>query len=270
MPIDINYLPYQGQVKSRGAYQSIIPAPPLNYWVQCFWQLDVPKGGFYYRSLPDNSVDWIINTKYPDDNFLITPFLSSILFQLAGPVSYFGIRFRILGHQGLVTTPLGEWHALANSIQSIDLLQKGLLESANQHLANTSSFKGRCESLSRLLLKTLKQPKIDPRLARYIRYCHATNSSSVNLSDKQCSEFGLSARQLRRLSQLYLGVSPRAFSRVLRFQHAIHLINTKTVSTQWTEGYYDQSHFIKEFKQLSGLTPVEFRNLSVLYNTTLG
>ncbi|VAW89528.1 hypothetical protein MNBD_GAMMA17-646, partial [hydrothermal vent metagenome] len=36
--------------------------------------------------------------------------------------------------------------------------------------------------------------------------------------------------------------------------------------TAWADVYHDQSHFIHEFKSLSGLTPGQFGRLSVLYN----
>jgi AraC-like DNA-binding protein len=267
MPIDIDYFPYQGRVDDSALYQSYIPNPPLSHWVQSFWQLDVPHGIFQYRSMPDNCVDWIINTEAPQDNILVTPFLSAIVFELTGPVTYFGIRFRILGHQGLITTPLGEWNRDTDFIDSKDIVQIRSLESVNACLASSHSFKQRCKALSNTLLGLLKEPKIDLRLARYIRYCCANKACNISLSEKQCSGFGLSARQLRRLSQRYLGVAPKAFSRVVRFQHALHLIKTDTNSTHWGDSYCDQSHFIKEFKQISGLTPFEFSKLSVLYNT---
>ena len=59
-----------------------------------------------------------------------------------------------------------------------------------------------------------------------------------------------------------------SFNKVLRFQKTLHLLNTSKTASVWADCYYDQSHFIRDFKTLSGLTPREFTNMSVLYNAT--
>lgn len=81
------------------------------------------------------------------------------------------------------------------------------------------------------------------------------------LSDVAC----LSNRQFERKFSEFTGLSPKQFLRIARFQHIINLKNkNKHLSlTQlaYEAGYYDQSHFINEFKLLSGYTPKEFFNL---------
>jgi len=267
--LDIDYHPSQGRVAHKNAYLTFLLSPPLSHWVQSFWQLNVPCGKFYYRSVPDNSVDWIINLNSPEDTFIVTPFSSSIVFELAGPVSYFGVRFRILGHQGLIPTPLGEWGALDANTSTVEVLPNHILHAVYECIGKPLQFGERCRYLTTVLLSAVQYPDIDPRLARYIRYCHQNISSNISLSDDQCSRFGLSARQLRRLTQLHLGLSPREFSRVLRFQHTLQVMNIASYKAAWADHYYDQPHFIREFKRLSGLTPAEFKSLSVLYNSEL-
>ena len=204
MLLDLNYHPRQGRVEQSDAYQTFSPSPPLSHWVQTFWQLNVPDGHFCYRSMPDNSVDWIINLNDPEDNFIITPFSSSIVFELTGPVSFFGIRFRILGHQGLIAMPLGEWGSVEEDAGAAEVLpdpvQYAVYEALNISINKSIRFNERCQYLSAILLRSAKPHSIDSRLARYIRYCHHNIASNISLSDKQCSEFGLSARQLRRLT----------------------------------------------------------------------
>lgn len=261
----IDYMPHQGQVTQNRAYLSFIPPPPLSHWVQSFWQLNVPPGRFRYRSVPDNCVDWIISCDEFTDNYIASPSAEPFVFELNGPVTYFGIRFRILGQHSLMTAPLGEWNDHEHTIHSTELLADAILNPVYACLTQKATFARRCQQVTPVLLSHITSTDIDKRLVRYIRYCHQNVTAKINLSDKQCSEFGLSARQLRRLSQIYLGVSPREFSRVLRFQYALHMMQTDPQSC--TDGYYDQAHFIKEFKRLSGLTPQVFKQMSVLYNT---
>jgi len=72
-------------------------------------------------------------------------------------------------------------------------------------------------------------------------------------------DIGLSQRQLRRYFEFYIGDTAKTFSQVVRFQN---ILNAKP-STQslrqnkmfFDLGYYDQAHFIKEFKNFYGVTP---------------
>lgn len=265
MLLDVDYNPIQGHIADDGAYKTSQPSSPLNRWVQSYWQLNVSEGQYSYRSVPDNCVDWIINRNCFDDNFIVPPFISSTLFHLDGPVSYFGIRFRVLGHKGFISTPLGEWEAFG-CVNAADLLPAEVVYSAFESIEKTKRFDECCNNLSVALLSIVKSAEVDSRLARYIRYCHKNIGSHLDLSDKQCAEFGVSARQLRRLTKQHLGLLPKDFARVLRFQLALNAIHATQPNTVWLDHYYDQAHYIREFKRMSGLTPNQFQNLSVLYN----
>lgn len=79
-----------------------------------------------------------------------------------------------------------------------------------------------------------------------------------------------SPRHLNRLFNLYLGMSMKSFSRLVRINKAIQLLNKKTSTlTDICEklGYYDASHFIKDFKIVCALTPQEYKSkMSDFYN----
>jgi hypothetical protein len=81
------------------------------------------------------------------------------------------------------------------------------------------------------------------------------------LASKPDLEFGLaySERHQRRLFQKITMLSPVYFKKIVRFQEIFQqIIKNKILS--W-ESYYDQSHFIKDFKQFTGFTPKLFLDL---------
>ena len=70
---------------------------------------------------------------------------------------------------------------------------------------------------------------------------------------------GISSRQLRRLFDFYIGDTPKTFSQVVRFQNILRAKPSSQSLRQnklfFDAGYYDQAHFIKEFKNFYGVTP---------------
>jgi AraC-like DNA-binding protein len=79
------------------------------------------------------------------------------------------------------------------------------------------------------------------------------------------TELGCSRKHLIAQFHEQLGASPKTIARILRFQHAVRLFNrasaTRPVSGADVAiacGYFDQAHFIKDFRQLAGITPTEY------------
>jgi hypothetical protein len=65
-----------------------------------------------------------------------------------------------------------------------------------------------------------------------------------------------SERHLRRIYQRLAGISPTTFRSILRFQRAAQRIRAEG-RLSWDD-YYDQPHFTREFRELSGITPAAF------------
>lgn len=75
------------------------------------------------------------------------------------------------------------------------------------------------------------------------------------------SRYGISSRYLQKIFLSYSGLSPNLYSKIARFQKSIHLVaapksTLTTIAHQC--GYFDQSHFIKDFKFFTGSTPSQF------------
>jgi len=73
----------------------------------------------------------------------------------------------------------------------------------------------------------------------------------------------VSTRHLERAFQEQVGVSPKVFARLLRLDHALEMAGP---TSNWAEvaslcGYFDQSHMVRDFRAMTGATPVEFAAL---------
>ena len=76
------------------------------------------------------------------------------------------------------------------------------------------------------------------------------------------ARYGLSSRYLQKIFIAYSGLGPNLFSKIARFQKSLHLVTQKDVSLTtiaYQCGYFDQSHFIKDFKFFTGTAPSHFQ-----------
>jgi AraC-like DNA-binding protein len=118
----------------------------------------------------------------------------------------------------------------------------------------------RIELISEFLKKKLVQPqKKLSYLSTTIRGAISTGKMpSVSEMANTCN---LSVRQIERDFQSLSGFSPRLFSKLTRFRALMENFPGKSNSMAdlaYEFNYYDQSHFINDFKRFTGLTPMQY------------
>lgn len=162
----------------------------------------------------------------------------------------FAVRFRP-GGMGL---PLGadelrdaavEWHAIHPHDAR---LLKSRLDDANSTQAMIEICSG--------ILPSAGRDPVQLALAELEKQHGLTDLDGLA---RQC---GLSERQFRRLCVARTGLAPKQLARVLRFRHAMRLLRGARrgdlAGLALDCGYYDQAHFIHEFRALAGESPVRF------------
>jgi len=75
-----------------------------------------------------------------------------------------------------------------------------------------------------------------------------------------CRELGWSRRRLAARFRDEVGLAPKTAARLLRLERAAELA---AAGVEWVQvasacGYYDQSHLVNEFRQITGATPTQF------------
>lgn len=172
-------------------------------------------------------------------------------------LSIFSVTFHPYGIHQFFNIPL---HELQNKSVPLAYVDKRWSNLVEQKLEGSKYFQGRVEiieaHLLRLLYSNLNQRDF-LRMSYIIDLIRKTNGSIDidTLADDAC----LSRKQFERKFSEIIGISPKQYLKIIRFQYAIHIKN-KTTGKNLTElaydsGYYDQSHFIGDFKMFSGLTP---------------
>ncbi|WP_431211728.1 helix-turn-helix domain-containing protein [Puia sp. P3] len=75
------------------------------------------------------------------------------------------------------------------------------------------------------------------------------------------NRYKISTRYLSRLFLQYTGVTPKLYDKIHRFQQSLRLITENRyslTSIAYDCGYFDQSHFIRDFKHFAGITPSSY------------
>ena len=113
--------------------------------------------------------------------------------------------------------------------------------------------------LSKILVKSRSIPVQHQKLIK--AFCYETENL-LNHNVRRVYNSAFTDRHTRRLLIKYLGLPPNLYSRIIRYQKSLHFLSSNPEENLAEMaaglGYFDQSHFIKEFKRFHGKTPVEF------------
>ena len=108
--------------------------------------------------------------------------------------------------------------------------------------------------LSNLLNNRINEPCLLNEIFRYLEGIEGMISVSG-----LCKTYNISARSLQRIFRREIGISPMELLQISRINKAIKMINypeeLDLTEISYLSGYYDQSHFIKDIKRITGNTP---------------
>jgi len=178
--------------------------------------------------------------------------------ELAGLDQVFGIKFKAGGFYPFFRQPVS---VLLN--QSLDVTACFGLAGADlaAQVVAGAGFEAMCAAAEAFLLRHL--PAADAQVARVSSLLAriAQETDIVSVDDVQAIS-GLNKRGLQRLFQKYVGVGPKWVIQRYRLHEAIAQVQAgKALS--WTAlalelGYFDQAHFVRDFRQLVGMAPGEY------------
>ena len=150
--------------------------------------------------------------------------------------------------------------SLSNQFQKLNKILPDFSEWINSKIKPADSFENITKILNEKIIGFSKNQNIyyDHRFLDSLNLIFERNGF---LDTEKDLNTGLSPRQLRRIFNFYIGTTAKSFSNVVRFQH---ILNAKPSKQSLKEnklyfdvGFFDQAHFIKNFKTFYGVTPSE-------------
>ncbi len=246
---------------------------PLDRFVECVWFLSAPRAAAAAppeRVVPDGCPELVFQFADPclsgrpgaglerqPAALLVGPLTSSLLVAPSGAVSTMGVRFRPGGLSSFVPMPVDE---LADrQIAPEDLFGRESRPLAAR-LAEAADDSRRVALVERFLLSRLAEAAEPARpVERAVRRM-VRRRGPVPI-ERLAGDLGITRRHLERSFRAETGMSPMLLGRMIRFQSVFRRLasgEADWISVALDCGYFDQSHFYRDFREFAASTPRQF------------
>jgi len=244
-------------------YREIRPAPHLQPFLYSFWILEHDaEDAAPQRIVPDGHCELILNWSEPFEAFqngqwrrqprcfLAGQIDGPLLLRPSRPARMLGIGFHPHGAAKLLALPM---HELSGRFTPVEDLSQALARNLHRALEMPDPV----AAVEAALLSAANTARrgdllIEEAVRRIARTKGATDLAAM------ARDLGLSTRQLERRFHAAVGLPPKLFCRIERFNNVFRTLGQG--SGAWADtaidcGYYDQAHLIRDCKSLSGTTP---------------
>jgi AraC-like DNA-binding protein len=253
------------------AYKEFIPGEALKQFVKCYYIYESDKTGIFEdKAFATGSIELMFNLgngqwqTAHDSEFVSTPavelwgqIIRPLNFRSLGKNTMMGIRFYPHTASVFLNDDVAQFNDRITDFRSVAGESVGILHSK---LLETSSRHKQIELMEEFLLKRLvlaeKRFKRLPLVNNVIAELKQDNF--FDNIEKVASKYGLTSRYLQKLFLQYTGISPKLYHKINRFQKSLILVSKKQLSLTsiaYECGYFDQSHFIRDFKSFTGFIP---------------
>jgi len=235
-----------------------LPAQDLSFFVERYWIVSWDLRGqepYVQETLPYPCVNLVFESGQSGVFGVQT---GKFARQLKDAGRVFGIKFRPGAFYPFVKTALTKFTDRSYSLQDIFGIADNTLEASILSPEDPQTMQANAENFLR------------GRLPQYDKNIHEINQiidyiithQEITRVDDAVSQLNLNKRTVQRLFSQYVGVSPKWVIKRYRLHEAAERLAEGNV-VDWTAlaldlGYFDQAHFIKDFKAIVGSTPAEY------------
>lgn len=176
-----------------------------------------------------------------------------------GDVDTFAICFYPHGFANFINTPLET--IVDKEIPIAELFGKTEADELEKQITDAATTEKRIEIIETFLLARLNEQSTISNIVKSTVDAILKTNGTKNISNILNNNLS-KRRQLERYFKKQIGISPKQLSKVIRLQATLHMLINKKNETltelAYENEYFDQNHFIKDFKELIGVTPKEF------------
>jgi AraC-like DNA-binding protein len=251
-------------------YHEYQPIEILRPFLECIWILHpinrhctreviIPGGRAEILFILHDRIDWFSSSHATEGNShhgatLLGPRNKSFYIQQHTAL-IIGARFK---HGGLTPFSRLPMSNLLNQVISLDNIFGNKTQEWTSRLEEATHDELKVNILQTILSQSLFISPQDQEAGKLIALVKQHDSTSIQ---NICQYTGIHYKKLERTFSHYTGYNPKSFIRIVRFYNALR--NMKYSAELLTtigldHGYYDQAHFIKDFKEFTGSSPSKF------------
>lgn len=240
----------------------------MSYWTLDFQREDTPQMN---TIIPDGTMKLIFHYgdlywHHPENGnsflqprcFLIGQLTRPYVVEPAGDTGTFVIRFHPNGFLPFATIPIKE---MENTPVPLEQLYGEEGQELEQNILNAKSTEKRISIAEAFLLKRLTDSKTIDKIVKSTVDTILTANGQISVTDLSKKNH-IHRRQLARKFSSVIGLSPKQLSKTIRLQAALKTLlsqkKSKLTDLAYDNEFYDQSHFIKDFREFTGHSPKEF------------
>ena len=256
-----------------------LPSPLLRPYVHHYWILQTRDMSTSHTVMPMESLKWIFHRKRPFDvngqpdlhtkASVCGQYKAAIHIESSEALEVIMVFFQPYAARLVMNAPCTEF---ANANIDFDLLENPAFSELKRQVLEADTHANCISYIERFLLRQLIRTQDSPYLQPLEHVFRQMTASAGEvrveaLADAAC----LSERQFSRSFKSYIGLTPKEFLRMLRWQMTIRHLQqiareNKIIDYQEIAlhmGYYDLSHMAMDFRAIGCTTPANFRQLGI-------
>ncbi len=246
-------------IQSIWVFESVIGMPPSDT------SLAAPNGAPKIIINCENSVTSIVDGRVQESRehgmyFIGTRDKSVLLQTSTGKTCFIGIEFHPHGAYPFFGMPMVE---LTNRFLPADLVFGKWGRNVCEILPGLNSLGGKTNFIQNQLARMLRKSKPQNRIVEYCVGSLKSTDGLVAVSELE-RRTGYTRRYLEILFRDHVGLSPKVLAGIFRFQkfyrNWARNIPYDEIRDELYDYYYDQSHFVREFKRMTGFSPRKFNH----------
>ena len=255
--------------------------PLLRNYIRFFWELHIDHAQLNHKIIPQRNINLRINLSetphcvninnkehlLEDVYFLgLHDHFGNINLKINDKVNVLGICFYPDGFYPFLKIPVSEFK---NQLLGADEVGFKLASHICERLKETHDVATRLKILESGLILLLDNNIHVPENFRQLFKSLKNSGSSIQLTEF-CKYNNVGIRKLERMFNKYIGISANTYATLNRFHSSVNQLlysdYSKLSDLAYDNGYFDQMHFVKDFRRFAGNTPKKFaqQNDSIL------